>query len=234
MSRFREKSISLNLEGRVVPLTIRRHPRARNLILRIEPTIGPIVTVPWHTSFQEGIDLVKRKTAWLLRQLDAVPTSVPFVDGARVPLLGAERTVRHDSESRRPVVVTETEFKVSGKVEHLARRLTDWFRQEARRVISERVEEKTLLLGKPYRRITIRDTRSRWGSCTEDGSLSFCWRLIMLPESVLDYVVAHEVAHLKELDHSPAFWRTVATLTADSPRAQAWLKVHGERAFYYG
>lgn len=234
MARFREKSISLDIEGRAVPLTIRRHPRARNLILRIEPKIGPIVTIPWHTSFEEGIDLVKRKSVWLLRQLDAIPTLVPFVEGAVVPLLGTERIVRHDPQSRRPVRVTETEFQVSGQTEHLARRLTDWFRQEAKRVIGERVEEKTLFLGRPYRRITIRDTRSRWGSCTEDGSLSFCWRLMMLPESVLDYVVAHEVAHLKELDHSPAFWQTVKTLTVDSDRAQAWLKVHGERVFYYG
>jgi len=234
MSRFREKVISLDLEGRVVPLTIRRHPRARNIILRIEPKIGAIVTVPWYTPFEEGIELVKRKQVWLLRQLDAMPSRVPFVEGAQVPLLGAEKTVRHNPDSRSPVTVTDTEFQVSGQTEHLARRLTDWFKKEARRVIAERVEDKTLLLGKPYRRISIRDTRSRWGSCTENGSLSFCWRLIMLPELALDYVVAHEVAHLKELDHSPAFWKTVATLTADSERAQAWLKVHGERVFYYG
>lgn len=234
MAKFREKNISLELEGRVVPLTIRRHPRARNIILRIEPKIGSIVTVPWHTSFQEGIDLAKRKAPWLLRQLDAIPKPVPFAEGARVPLLGAERTVCHDPTSRRPVIVTETELYVSGQVEHLARRLTDWFKKEAKRVIGERVEEKTLVLGKGYRRISIRDTRSRWGSCSEDGNLSFSWRLVMLPESVLDYVVAHEVAHLKELDHSPAFWRTVDTLTADSQRARDWLKVYGERVFYYG
>ena len=234
MARFREKSISLDLEGRAVPLTIRRHPRARNIILRIEPKIGAIVTVPWYTSFDEGIELAKQKRAWLLRQLDVMPSRVLFVDGAQVPLLGIEKTVRHNPNSRRPVTVTDTEFQVSGQIEHLARRLTDWFKKEARRVIAERVEEKTLMLGKPYRRISIRDTRSRWGSCAEDGSLSFCWRLVMLPEIALDYVVAHEVAHLKELDHSPAFWHTVATLTADSERAQAWLKVHGERVFYYG
>ena len=234
MAKFREKNISLELEGRVVSLTIRRHPRARNIILRIEPKIGPIVTVPWHTSFQEGIDLVQRKAIWLLRQLDAIPTPVPFTEGARVPLLGAERIVRHDPTSRRVVIVTETEFQVSGQIEHLARRLTDWFKKEAKRVIGERVEEKTLMLGKAYRRISIRDTRSRWGSCNEDGNLSFSWRLVMLPDSVLDYVVAHEVAHLKQLDHSPAFWRTVDTLTADSQRARDWLKVYGERVFYYG
>lgn len=234
MARFQEKKISLDLEGRVVPLTIRRHPRARSIILRIEPNIGPIVTVPWHTSYDEGIDLVRQKRSWLFRQLDAMPERIVFADGARVPLLGIDRTVRHEPKQRRPVTVTETEFQVSGQIEHLARRLTDWFKQEAKRVISERVEEKTLLLGRPYRRISIRDTRSRWGSCSEDGSLSFCWRLVMLPETVLDYVVAHEVAHLKELDHSPAFWETVDTLTAESERARAWLKVHGERVFYYG
>ncbi|MEX2449271.1 MAG: SprT family zinc-dependent metalloprotease [Rhodospirillales bacterium] len=224
----------MDIDGRVVPITIRRHPRARNLILRIEPMIGPIVTVPWHTPFQEAIDLVKRKAVWLLRQLDAEPVTVPFVDGARVPLLGIERAIRHDPDGRRPVVVTEDEFRVSGRAEHMARRLKDWFRIEARRAIGARVEDKTALLGRPYRRITIRDTRSRWGSCTEDGCLSFSWRLIMLPEPVLDYIVAHEVAHLKDLDHSPSFWRTVAELTAEVDRARAWLKVYGDRVFYYG
>ncbi|MGA0394695.1 MAG: M48 family metallopeptidase [Rhodospirillales bacterium] len=234
MARFREKVISLDLEGRIVPLTIRRHPRARNIILRIEPSTGPIVTVPWHTSYEEGIDLARQKQAWLLRQIDSMPSRIAFIHGARVPLLGIERTVCHDPESRRPVTVTDTEYQVSGQIEHMARRLTDWFKQEARRVISERVEEKSLLLGKPYRRIAIRDTRSRWGSCSEDGSLSFCWRLVMLPEMVLDYVVAHEVAHLKDLDHSPAFWQTVSTLTPKTEQAKAWLKVYGEKVFYYG
>jgi hypothetical protein len=103
----------------------------------------------------------------------------------------------------------------------------DWLKREARRKIDERVSWYAEQLGVRPRRITIRDTSSRWGSCSSARSLSFSWRLILAPPAVLDYVVAHEVAHLRELNHKPRFWRLVASLGPEVDDSQAWLSEHG-------
>ena len=112
--------------------------------------------------------------------------------------------------------------------------MRDWLREQARSEIATRVQEKACLLERAPGRITVRDTRSRWGSCSHDGNLSFCWRLVMAPMMVLDYVVAHEVAHLRWTHHGPRFWATVATLTANAGAARCWLDDHGERLHRYG
>jgi predicted metal-dependent hydrolase len=126
-----------------------------------------------------------------------------------------------DRDSFRPTI------RVGGRPEHASRRLIDWLKREARRKIEERVLEHATRLGVRPKRITIRDTSSRWGSCSSARSLSFSWRLVMAPPAVLDYVVAHEVAHLRELNHHPRFWRLVDFLVPDVEKSQAWLSEHG-------
>ncbi|HIM77598.1 MAG TPA: M48 family peptidase, partial [Rhodospirillales bacterium] len=127
-----------------------------------------------------------------------------------------------------------SEILVAGRHEHVARRGKDWFKSQARELIVSRVREKAQTLDRKPGRITIRDTKSRWGSCSPDGNLSFCWRLVMAPDAVLDYVVAHEVAHLAELNHGPKFWRWVEELTADVEGAKKWLRLNGEALHRYG
>src|SRR6185436_13442685 len=110
---------------------------------------------------------------------------------------------------------------------HVARRVREFLEREARRDLAEAVIRHTAALGVPARRLTVRDTTSRWGSCSAKGCLSFSWRLILAPPFVLDYLAAHEVAHLVELNHSPKFWRLVKRLYPDFARAKAWLDLHG-------
>ena len=229
------ETASLDIEGRAVPLRIRRNPRARRLILRIDGDgDGVVVTLPRHAAVEEGLDLARSKAAWIARQLDRLPPRVPFADGAVVPLLGVDHRVRHDDTRRRPVRRGAGEIVVAGRPEHLARRLTDWLRGEARRSIAPRAHDKAGRLGRTAARITLRDTRSRWGSCSVDGKLSFSWRLVLAPEHVLDYVVAHEVAHLVEKNHGPRFWDLVARLTGDVETARAWLGAYGAGLHRYG
>ncbi|MBT7944473.1 MAG: M48 family metallopeptidase, partial [Alphaproteobacteria bacterium] len=140
----------------------------------------------------------------------------------------------HTSEKRGVVRLGFGEILVAGGQEHLARRVRDWFKGEARDRIRPLVRDKALVLGRTPGRITVRDTKSRWGSCSHDGNLSFCWRLVMAPATVLDYVVAHEVAHLVEHNHGPDFWRLVGTLTGDMDGGRDWLKRNGERLHRIG
>ena len=233
--RRREQRLGVEVEGRAVPLRVRRNRRARRLILRIDAdTDGVVVTLPPGAGAAEALALAADKAAWIARRLRALPSRVPFADGALVPLLGVEHRVRHVAGGGRPVRRQGRELVVTGAPEHLARRLGDWLRRQARRELAPRAEAMAARLGRRVLRIGVRETRSRWGSCSADGALSFCWRLVMAPEAVLDYVVAHEVAHLAERDHGPAFWSTVARLTGGAEAARAWLRRHGPALHRYG
>ena len=225
----------LHLEGRAVPLRMRRNPRARRLILRIDPdNDGVIVTLPEGVSPDAGLDLAQRKAGWIIAHLDRLAPPVAFRDGAVIPILGTDHQVRHDAEGRGGVYRQGQDIIVMGRPEHLARRLADWLRREARREITARTREKAAKLGRKAGRITLRNTRSRWGSCSASGDLSFCWRLILAPEPVLDYVVAHEVAHLAHANHGVRFWRAVAGLVDDVDPARAWLRRNGEALHRFG
>ena len=230
-----DPDLVLDLAGRAVPLRIRHTARARRLILRIDgERDGVVVTLPRHVPIKEGLDLARSKAVWIVRELARLAPRIPFAAGAVVPVLGVDHRVRFDSAGRTPVQREEAEIVVTGRPEHLARRLTDWLRGEAKWLITPRAHAKAETLGRSPAAITLRDTRSRWGSCSVDGKLSFSWRLVMAPEHVLDYVVAHEVAHLVEKNHGPRFWYLAAELTSDVKSARAWLNAYGARLHRYG
>jgi predicted metal-dependent hydrolase len=230
-----ESPTFLDLGGRAVPLRFRRVATARRLILRIDrENDGAVVTLPPRVSEAEGKALAEEKADWVLSRLNALPRRVPFESGRHAPYLGKECLIRHRQDVRGVVWREEDEIHVAGRPEYLARRVTDWFKREARHKIASLVETKSAQIDRPHGRISIRDTRSRWGSCSSNGNLSFCWRLIMAPEWVLDYVVAHEVAHLLHHDHSPRFWHAVEGLTDQTEQAKQWLLQNGEGLHRYG
>lgn len=228
---------TLDLDGRRVAVRFLRNNRARRIILRLDhdgTEDGVVVTLPGRARAEEGLDLVRDKADWVLARLDDLAPRVAFADGAAVPLGGVDHVIRHTGEKRGVTRCANGEIFVAGGMEHLARRVRDWFRSEARARIGVLVRDKAAVLGQTPGRITVRDTKSRWGSCSHDGNLSFCWRLVMAPASVLDYVVAHEIAHLAEHNHGPEFWRLVGTLTADVGGGRAWLKRNGGRLHRIG
>ena len=226
---------ALDLGSRTVPLELRRSRRARRISLRLDP-VGPrlILVLPWSAPVDRGLDFVAEKALWVQNRLARSPEAVPFVDGAEVPYLGEMHRVRHRPDARGGVWRAAGEIHVTGAETHLPRRLTDWLKAEAKRELTGRTREKAALMDLAVTRVTVRDTRSRWGSCSATGSINFSWRLILAPEAVLDYVVAHEVAHLVEMNHSPAFWRCVAELTDHLETGRRWLKQRGNELHLYG
>jgi len=220
---------TLDIAGQSVPLEVRINPRARRVALKVDAAAGRVVLVIPHRR-QEKVArrFLESKTDWLAEALHCLPPPITFADGALVPLGGAPHRVRHCPEARRGVWLEDGALCVSGQAEHLPRRLRDWLKARAREVIAERVAIHAARLDVTPGRITLRDTRSRWGSCASSGALSFSWRLVMAPDWVLDYVTAHEVAHLLELNHSAAFWGHVETLVPGQRHAaRAWLREHG-------
>lgn len=225
----------LDVTGLDAPVAVRRSARARRLSLRVDPrTGGASVVAPPEVPDEDLRRFVSRHRDWLADRLAAVPGRLPFVEGAIVPFLGEPHCVRHVERQDRPVLRLDGELRVGGRFEHLARRLTDYLKAEASCTLSARALDKAMQLGLRPARITVRDTRSRWGSCSGAGRLNFSWRLILAPDPVLDYVVAHEVAHLKEMNHSPRFWQLVARLTPAIDEGRAWLRVHGAALHRYG
>ena len=226
---------TIELGGREVALVVRRSPRARRLAVRIPGRDDSVeLVLPPRAPESDGLAFLKSRAGWVLERLDRLPQRIPFIHGAEVPLGGEPHTVLFFPGMRAPVTLDGRRILVSGRPEHMARRLSDWLRQEAKRQIAPLAHEKATIIGAGIAHITIRDQKSRWGSCAHGGRLSFSWRLVLAPPPVLDYVVAHEVAHIAEANHSPAFWRVVDRLTADRREGRAWLRRYGLTLHRYG
>ncbi len=213
----------------------RRSTRARRVSLRIDPRDGAVVvTLPPRTSRPAGMALLMDHADWVTRRLAALPGAVSFEDGASVALDGVEHRIRHAPARRGTVWLEAGEMLVSGEAAFLARRVGDFLRLEARRRLAELVAQKAALAGLRPSRITVKDTRTRWGSCASSRALAFSWRLVMAPRFVQDYVVAHEVAHLRHMNHGPHFWALVDTLTPHTQVAMRWLQDEGPRLMRVG
>ncbi len=226
---------ALAVAGLPAPIELRESARTRRLTLRVDAGRGLIqLVMPVGVPEAELHRFLNHHNAWLHARFAALPPRLPFADGATVPILGVDHIIRHAPEIRGGTRHQDGVLLVSGRVEHLARRVHDFLVNEAKRELSERSRAKAAQLGVRVAAVTVRDTRSRWGSCAANGRLSFSWRLILTPEAVLDYVVAHEVAHLKEMNHSPRFWAVCAGLTAEVKTSRAWLKTHGAGLLRYG
>lgn len=221
----------LTVAGAELRLTFRRHAKARRLVLRLgaEPDTA-VVTVPDGVGRAEALAFVHRSAGWLEQRLAQRGGSIALEPGSRIPLRGIDHEVRH-IDSRRGTVTSdplENIIRVPGDLAHIQRRLRDWLKSMARAEIAVAVARYETAMGVRHRRITIRDQKSRWGSCSAAGDLSFSWRLIFTPAYVLDYVAAHEVAHLRHMHHGPTFWRLVLRHCQDAGRARDWLRQHGQ------
>jgi hypothetical protein len=226
---------ALLIDDMPVPLTLRRNPRARRLILRLDAAgEHAFVVMPPHVTPAEARAFAITHAGWVRDRLARLTARVPFADGAAIPILGVVHRVRHDPGALPQVHLDERALMVGGGADRVASRIAAWLKAEARRQIAPRVARDAARIGRSVGSIAIRDTRSRWGSCSAGGRLSFSWRLVMAPAFVLDYVVAHEVAHLAVAGHGQAFWRTVETLTTEMTAARAWLRRHGRDLHRYG
>lgn len=221
------ETVDLDLGGRCVQVAVKRSALARRISLRIDPARGAVLMLPVKARLAEGERFLLAHRVWLAERLARLPGPVALADGATLPLLGVPHPVRHVPGARRGVWVEGGEILVSGLPEHVGRRTADFLKSEAKRLIAPRAQDMAARLGRKTGRITVKDTKSRWGSCSSTGDLAFSWRLVLAPEQILDYVVAHEVAHLVQMNHSPAFWAVVESLVGDHRPARRWLKING-------
>jgi predicted metal-dependent hydrolase len=197
--------------------------------LRIDPQGEAVdLVLPPRSSLTRALEFFETNRRWLERRLAALPPRTEFADGADVPLLGVPHRIRlvPASAGRGAVWVEGAEILVAGHKAHLARRVRDHLRETARRELSTRARALAETIDRNIVRVSVRDTRTRWGSCSASGTLCFSWRLIFAPEDVLAYVVAHEVAHLVHMNHGKRFWRLVEQLCPGADRQRLWLNRH--------
>lgn len=202
--------------------------RARRMTLRIDSLSGlPVLTVPPGLPKREITRFLDAQQDWIAARLAEQPPRRRLAPGATIPLRGQDLKILHDAHHSRRPQITDGSLFLGGPVDRIEARLLDWLRATARQDLTTRVATHATALGLSAPPISLRDTRSRWGSCSTRGRLNFSWRLVCAPPDVLDYVAAHEVAHLLEMNHSPRFWALVDKLVDHAPDSRAWLRRHG-------
>ena len=228
----------LDLGDISAPLCIRINRRARRMILSVDAVHGQVrVTIPKRSLIDEAIVFAKERREWILAQLGQEQRAIAFGENSVVPYLDEGHTIIREGGPRNRIRIepgTPPSLIVGGEQAHINRRVVDWLKKQARATLTNRVDHHCVRLNVKRSGIKIRDTRTRWGSCSSQGVLSFSWRLILAPPCILDYVAAHECSHLVHMNHSPAFWRLLASLDVDARHATNWFDEHGAGLFRYG
>ncbi|MCU0907748.1 MAG: M48 family metallopeptidase [Rhodobacteraceae bacterium] len=209
-----------------VEITLRPSARARRISLRVSRSDGAVtLSHPSWTSADEALAFARSKSDWLRRTLETAPRPATLGFGDMVPVAGRLHRIV-PAPGRVPVLADDT-LALPGVAADVPRRLAQLLRLRARDALAGACDRHAAAVGRRYSALVLRDTRSRWGSCSAEGRLMFSWRLAMAPPTVLDYVAAHEVAHLVRMDHSAAFWKVVAGLCPAYPTHRAWLRRDG-------
>lgn len=230
----------ITIDGVTLPVKMRRNARARRLIMRLNKAATEVtLTLPPGISEAAALQFATEHSDWVRKRLNERPAIVPFADGEEIPVRGEPHVIAHRPGVRGTVWIEEGEADepllcVAGDDAHLARRTREWLKREARSDLKSRCAHYAGVMGLSYTRVDLRDQTTRWGSCSSSGVLSFSWRLVLAPPHVLDYVAAHEVAHLREMNHSPRFWKLVEDALPTMNRSRKWLKAHGTNLHIYG
>ena len=232
--------INVEFERELYMVQLRRNTQARRYTLRIHSATRQVVlTMPPRGSLKQAREFAQKHGSWIAARLQRLPKPAPFTDGTVLPLRGCDHRIVHRPHARGTVWTEVGEAEkpalcVAGAAPHVPRRIRDFLKKEAKRDLEAASKRSALALGVNLKRVSIRDQSSRWGSCSTTGVLSYSWRLILAPPFVLDYLAAHEAAHLVEMNHSRAFWRQVESICPEFKRAKNWLDVHGADLHRYG
>lgn len=217
---------SIFIGAPVIEIRLKRNARAKRLTLRLSGQSGrATLTVPLRTSDRQAARFAQKQEGWLRQQMAKLPERRVMEIGSTLLFRGEE--VEVTATTGKLVHLDGGKLMVNPK--HSGAKLQAFLKTEARSTLLPAVEKYAARINKPFNRFTLRDTRSRWGSCSVEGNLMFSWRLIMAPPVVLDYVAAHEVSHLAEMNHSSAFWDVVAGLMPDYQNHRHWLRDNGAK-----
>ena len=219
---------ALQVGSRTVPLLMVHHPRARRYLLRLRPDGTVRVTIPRRGTITAAVDFASRNTGWLEQQFQrlAAQPKTPVAWNLGTEILFRGERVCIEAEAGGAIRFGSEQMKIGGAAGDLRPAIQQHLRQMAMRELPPRVRELAAIHGVSVSRISVRNQKSRWGSCSRRGGISLNWRLIQSPTYVRDYIILHELAHRRQMNHSEKFWQEVARLCPDYPVAEQWLKQH--------
>lgn len=219
-------------------LVVKHSPRARRLALRLDPAERVVrLTVPRGISLRRAQDFVEDHKDWIDEKIAGLPPLIPFTHGRGIPILGRDRLLEISAPlkgSRTKIELLTDRLRVETLLENPAPRIEKFLKNLSLESLTTLSHEKAAKVGKSVSGVRVRDTKTRWGSCAHDGALSYSWRLIFAPRLAMDYVVAHEIAHLVHLNHSRAFWDVCRELSEDYVEGEYWMRNHGFELMRFG
>lgn len=216
-----------------LPINITKRRTSRRLIVRYQPIKKSLsLTLPQATSIKQGLHFVNEKREWIAKQLLQYVNSSQPLHNMSIPILGNETRIEHVG-GRGAVTEAEGVLQIHGDIEFMTRRIKKYLIDKLKSEIIILVKNNAEKLAVRTGSITLRDTSSRWGSCSIDGNLSFSWRLVFAPYEVLAYVVAHEVTHIREHNHSHKFWKLLESIYPGYEGPENWLKKNGRSLYSY-
>lgn len=214
-------------------IKVLKSPLAKRLTLRIDDKNRiPVLTIPRYCSARKAVEFVDSHRDWIQNMLARLPAAACFENGECITLMGQKVIIMH-RPGQRGAVIKDGFLIVGGEPEFLHRRVCDFIKKYAAKELYKRSCTKAKQIGCSVRRVTLKDTKSRWGSCSSRQNINYNWRIVLAPAHVIDYLVCHEVAHLAHQDHSPAFWECVASLCPDYEDGRRWLKIRGKELYRY-
>ncbi len=230
------KTISpIEISGIDYPISIKKNARSKRLTMRVDPYKGIInVTTPKRVSKRKVISFILEHQEWLAKQHQSLKGPISFDEGAIIPIKGKAFTIQHIEKRGIYIEKQRTYLIVSCPKLRLKSAIKRYLKEQARKTLTKLAQEKATQIDKSIANISIKDTKTRWGSCSSKNNLNFSWRIIMAPDYVIDYLVAHEVAHLQHMNHSKAFWDLCFTLSKDGSQGKKWLRTHGSELQRYG
>ena len=232
-----ERWTLLEIDGQPVDVRVVENPRTTRLTLRLVPAAKTQeslkVTVPPGTPESEVDEFLNRNRSWASARLSRLPEVTRIADGVTISLRGEPHRIMHSGRGRGVVSIGMEEdgkvIRVFGDPKFTPRKVGDFLKRQAKQDLTKAVKVYSDALGVKPKSITLRDTTSRWGSCSSSGALNFSWRIILAPPEVLNYLAAHEVAHLREMNHSDRFWNHVRDICPDMESHKSWLRTHGSK-----
>jgi predicted metal-dependent hydrolase len=223
----------VDIEGEAVPVRIRRTAQARRISMRADVVKREIrITMPHYAPTSAAMDFVAQKRQWIAARLQSAPAVSPLHPGGMVAVEGEPHLIVWNAEASRTIRLIDgaetRELHLGGPQDMVEGRILRWLKAEARRIFADDIAHYCARAGEDVPKLSLGDQRSRWGSCSSRGTISMSWRLVMAPASVRRSVIAHEVAHMRHMDHSPAFYTWFdAIFEGDRKAADRWLKMHG-------
>ena len=223
----------VDIEGEAIPVRIRRNPRAKRISMRADSIKREIrITMPTYAPTKAAMDFVAQKRNWIALRLHSAPPIAPLNAGETVAFAGEPHRIMWSEAATRTVKLVEgsegRELHLGGPEDMVEARILRWLKTQARSIFADEIAHYCRQAGEPVPALSLGDPRSRWGSCSSRGTISLSWRLVMAPAHVRRSVIAHEVAHMRHMDHSPAFYAWLDELfEGDRKAADRWLKMHG-------